>query len=108
MFPGWKEGYKPLAEQKGGSLCTDDGGDLQDFSVIDNYNAATVQRRATILKTWAYLSTAMNVFMALCLVFVYGKMRNLSSPLPPWPDTVYCQYDEKSIQIAWVRLRSCL
>lgn len=105
MSPGRKEGYKPLSEQKSGSLCSDDGDDLHDVSILDNSNATTLGRRAVLLKIWAYLSTVMNVFMALCLVFVYRKLQNLSSPLPPWPDTVYCQYESRSIQVASSTLR---
>ena len=96
MSPGWKEGYKPLSEEKNGSLCSDDGDDLHDISISDNSNATTLGR-AVILRTWASLSTAMNVFMGLCLVFVYGKLQSLSSPLPPWPDSVYCQYESRSV-----------
>ena len=107
MSPGRKEGYKPLSEQKSGSLCSDDddGDDLHDVSILDNSNATTLGRRAVLLKIWAYLSTVMNVFMALCLVLLYRKLQNLSSPLPPWPDTVYCQYESRSIQVASSTLR---
>ena len=105
MSPGRKEGYKPLSEQKRGSLCSDDGVDLHDVSILDDSDATTLGRRAVLLKIWAYLSTVVNVLMALCLVFGYRKLQSLSSPLPPWPDTVYCQYESRLIQVASSTLR---
>ena len=74
MSPSRKEGYKLLSEQKSGSLRGDAGDDLYDVSILNNSNVITLERRAVFLKTGAYLSTVMNVFMALCLAFVYRKL----------------------------------
>ena len=85
--------YKKLQEAGVGLLADEDHhGSSTDTEAFDHVSHYTPPSRGKSLGYCiCYCSLVLNVFLFSSAVWLHHKNTKLSSPLPPWPTTIYCE-----------------
>lgn len=69
-----------------------DGADEMEHGDFYRLSPYSSSRRGRLLGAMIYyFSLILNVTLFLSTIWLYNKNVALSSPLPPWPTTVYCK-----------------